>query len=149
MVTKGLLDVSSMPKLATSRVIVTPLTPRSVVNYLDRFVIGQAKAKRMLAIAVRRREHRRQMSTVQAEPTTRMNILLSGPSGSGKTELVRRLAKLVGAPLVKCSATSFTEVGYHGADVRSMIEDLVDVAYDLEMRRAVDYVKSEATASAD
>ncbi|KAB2956459.1 MAG: ATP-dependent protease ATPase subunit HslU [Thermoanaerobaculia bacterium] len=116
------------------------LTPRQIVAELDRHVIGQAAAKRALAIALRNRWRRQQLPHEQAEEILPRNILMIGPTGVGKTELARRLAKLARAPFLKIEASKFTEVGYVGRDCESMIRDLVEVAVGLvreEKRAAV------------
>ena len=121
----------------------TPLTlrdlsPRKIVAELDRHVVGQAKAKRSVAIALRDRWRRQRLPLDLARDTTPKNILMIGPTGVGKTEIARRLARLVDAPFVKVEASKFTEVGYVGRDVDSIARDLVDAAIRLvkEERRA-------------
>ncbi|AMV37145.1 ATP-dependent protease ATPase subunit HslU [Planctomyces sp. SH-PL62] len=104
------------------------LTPRRIVAELDRDIVGQADAKRAVAIALRNRWRRRQLDDDLRRQVTPKNILLIGPTGVGKTEIARRLASLVGAPFVKAEATKYTEVGYYGRDVESLIRDLVDAA---------------------
>ncbi len=113
------------------------LTPRQVVAALDRYIVGQDDAKRAVAVAIRNRWRRQQLPDELREEVGPRNILMIGPTGVGKTEIARRLASLVGAPLIKIDATKYTEVGYHGRDVESMIRDLLD--------RAVDMVRSEQT----
>ncbi len=109
----------------------TPLTPREIVGELDRHIVGQNAAKRAVAIALRNRWRRRQASQELQEDITPKNIILMGPTGVGKTEIARRLAKLAQAPFVKVEASKFTEVGYVGRDVESMIRDLVDASLNL------------------
>ena len=104
------------------------LTPRQVVERLDRYIIGQAKAKRAVAVALRNRWRRKQVDDSLRDEIAPKNIILIGPTGVGKTEIARRLAKLVGAPFLKVEATKFTEVGYVGKDVESMIRDLVEAS---------------------
>jgi len=104
------------------------LTPRRIVAELDRDIVGQADAKRAVAIALRNRWRRRQLADDLRAQVTPKNILLIGPTGVGKTEIARRLAGLVGAPFIKAEATKYTEVGYYGRDVESLIRDLVDAA---------------------
>ena len=104
------------------------LTPKEIVAQLDRYIIGQAQAKRAVALALRMRERRNQLPPEVREEITPKNIILKGPTGVGKTEIARRLARLVSAPFVKVEATKYTEVGYVGRDVESMIRDLVEVA---------------------
>lgn len=107
------------------------LTPAQIVRELDRFIIGQNSAKRAVAVALRNRYRRSRLSEELREEITPKNIILQGPTGVGKTEIARRLAKLVHAPFVKVEATKFTEVGYVGRDVESMVRDLVEVAVRL------------------
>ncbi len=107
------------------------LTPRMVVDELDRFVIGQHKAKRAVAIAMRNRWRRQRAPEAIREEIAPNNIILIGPTGVGKTEIARRLAKLAGAPFIKVEASKFTEVGYVGRDVEGMVRDLVDSAIDM------------------
>jgi len=104
------------------------LSPRAIVEELDKYIIGQAKAKRAVAIALRNRYRRSRLPKDLREEITPKNIIMKGPTGVGKTEIARRLAKLVGAPFIKIEATKYTEVGYVGRDVESMIRDLVEVA---------------------
>ena len=111
------------------------LTPREIVNELDRYIIGQHDAKRAVAIALRSRWRRMQLEPDMRNEVTPKNILMIGPTGVGKTEIARRLATLAHAPFVKVEATKFTEVGYVGKDVESIIRDLADVAYKLLPRR--------------
>src|SRR5512134_2694137 len=103
-------------------------TPREVVSELDRFIVGQDKAKRAVAIALRNRWRRRQVPEHLRDEITPKNILLIGPTGVGKTEIARRLARLARAPFVKVEASKFTEVGYVGRDVDSIVRDLVENA---------------------
>ncbi len=104
------------------------LTPKQIVEELDKYIIGQAKAKRAVAIALRNRYRRSRLPKEIREEITPKNIIMKGPTGVGKTEIARRLAKLVGAPFIKVEATKYTEVGYVGRDVESMIRDLVEVS---------------------
>ncbi len=115
-----------------------PLTPREVVAELDRYIVGQANAKRAVAIALRNRYRREQLPDEMRNEVIPKNILMIGPTGVGKTEIARRLATLAGAPFVKVEATKYTEVGYVGRDVESMVRDLVEVAVRMvrEERRA-------------
>ena len=116
----------------------TELTPSQIVSELDRFIVGQHKAKRAVAIALRNRVRRRKLPPEMAEEVTPKNILMIGPTGVGKTEIARRLARLSGSPFIKVEASKFTEVGYVGRDVESMVRDLVEVGIDLvrQERRA-------------
>lgn len=104
------------------------MTPKQIVEELDKYIIGQEKAKRAVAIALRNRYRRSSLSKELRDEITPKNIIMKGPTGVGKTEIARRLAKLVGAPFIKIEATKYTEVGYVGRDVESMIRDLVEVA---------------------
>ena len=104
------------------------LSPRQIVEELDKYIIGQSKAKRAVAIALRNRYRRSQLPKEMREEITPKNIIMKGPTGVGKTEIARRLAKLVKAPFIKIEATKYTEVGYVGRDVESMVRDLVEVA---------------------
>jgi ATP-dependent HslUV protease ATP-binding subunit HslU len=116
------------------------LTPRQIVSELDKFIIGQADAKRAVAVAIRNRWRRQQLPEGLRQDVSPKNIIMIGPTGVGKTEIARRLAGLTGAPFIKVEATKFTEVGYHGRDVDSMIRDLLDSSIALvreEMTQAV------------
>src|ERR1700735_2595061 len=104
------------------------LTPREIVNDLARYIIGQHDAKRAVAVALRSRWRRMQLEPGMREEVTPKNILMIGPTGVGKTEIARRLATLAGAPFVKVEATKYTEVGYVGRDVESMVRDLAEAA---------------------
>ena len=109
----------------------TELTPREIVRELDRYIVGQSDAKRAVAVALRNRYRRAQLPEEIREEVTPKNILMIGPTGVGKTEIARRLAKLVDAPFIKVEATKFTEVGYVGRDVESIIRDLLEAAIRL------------------
>lgn len=120
---------------ATPAEVERALLPSEIVNELDKFIIGQAEAKKAVAIALRNRWRRRQLSPELATEIIPKNILMIGPTGVGKTEIARRLAKLAQAPFIKVEATKFTEVGFHGRDVDMIIRDLVDVAvHDFTMK---------------
>jgi len=125
------------------------LTPRQIVAALDRHIIGQDAAKRAVAVALRNRWRRAQLAAELREEVAPRNILMIGPTGVGKTEIARRLAALVGAPFIKVEATKYTEVGYVGRDVESMIRDLVKAAVAEEERAARESVRAEAEASAE
>lgn len=120
------------------------LTPREIVTELDKFIIGQDEAKRAVAIALRNRWRRMQLPEELRREITPKNILMIGPTGVGKTEIARRLANLAGAPFVKVEATKFTEVGYVGRDVDSIIRDLMDIAVKLTREKAMEAVKTLA-----
>src|SRR4051812_37661609 len=104
------------------------MTPREIVAELDKYIIGQDAAKRAVAVAIRNRWRRQQLPAEMRKDVTPKNILMIGPTGVGKTEIARRLAQLVGAPFLKVEASKYTEVGYVGRDVESMIRDLVEIA---------------------
>jgi ATP-dependent HslUV protease ATP-binding subunit HslU len=125
------------------------LTPRQVVTQLDRHIIGQAAAKRAVAVALRNRWRRKQVDESLRDEIAPKNIILIGPTGVGKTEIARRLAKLVGAPFLKVEATKFTEVGYVGKDVESMIRDLVEAAIHLVRKEFETGVAEQAATRAD
>jgi ATP-dependent HslUV protease ATP-binding subunit HslU len=125
------------------------LTPREIVNELDRYIIGQHDAKRAVAIALRNRWRRMQLEPNLRNEVTPKNILMIGPTGVGKTEIARRLATLANAPFVKVEATKFTEVGYVGKDVESIVRDLADVAYKLTREQAIKRVRSQAEDRAE
>ena len=124
------------------------LTPREIVRELNRYIIGQEDAKKAVAVALRNRYRRAQLSPEMQEEVTPKNILMVGPTGVGKTEIARRLAKLVDAPFVKVEATKFTEVGYVGRDVETIVRDLVEASIRLtkEMHQARVHVKACETA---
>ncbi|HEX9607887.1 MAG TPA: AAA family ATPase, partial [Gemmatimonadaceae bacterium] len=107
------------------------LTPRQIVEELDRYIVGQADAKKAVAIALRNRWRRQRAPDAIREEISPNNIILVGPTGVGKTEIARRLARLAGAPFVKVEASKFTEVGYVGRDVESMVRDLVESAINM------------------
>jgi ATP-dependent HslUV protease ATP-binding subunit HslU len=125
------------------------LTPREIVAELDKHVVGQADAKRSVAIALRNRVRRQKLEPEMAEEVMPKNILMIGPTGVGKTEIARRLAKLANSPFLKVEASKFTEVGYVGRDVESMIRDLVDVAIDMVREERLDQVADKAEQFAE
>ena len=127
----------------------TDFSPREIVSELDRFIIGQKAAKRAVAIALRNRWRRRRVDGALQDEITPKNILMIGPTGVGKTEISRRLAKLAGAPFLKVEATKFTEVGYVGRDVDSIIRDLVEVAIGLVRDKKREAVKTRAQEAAE
>ena len=120
------------------------MTPREIVAELDRYIVGQQAAKKAVAVAIRNRWRRQQLPPDLRKDVTPKNIILIGPTGVGKTEIARRLAQLVGAPFVKVEATKFTEVGYVGRDVESMIRDLTDSAVGMVKQRLKEQVKEKA-----
>ncbi len=125
------------------------LSPKQIVNQLDKYIIGQDEAKKAVAIALRNRYRRAQLPPEIREEITPKNIIMKGPTGVGKTEIARRLAKLVKAPFVKVEATKYTEVGYVGKDVEGMIRDLAECAYRLVKAEKEEEVKAKATAAAE
>ena len=125
------------------------LTPRQIVQELDKYVIGQDKAKKMVAIALRNRWRRQQVEEELREEIMPNNIILIGPTGVGKTEISRRLARLAEAPFIKIEASKFTEVGYVGRDVESIIRDLTDLAVSMVKAECMEVVKETAEAAAD
>ncbi len=125
------------------------LTPREIVRELDRYIIGQDEAKKAVAVALRNRYRRAMLPAEIRDEVTPKNILMMGPTGVGKTEIARRLAKLVDAPFVKVEATKFTEVGYVGRDVDSIIRDLVEAAIRVAKEKQADLVHDKAVAAAE
>ena len=125
------------------------LTPRQIVAELDRHIVGQQDAKRAVAVAVRNRWRRQQLPEAMRQDVLPKNILMIGPTGVGKTEIARRLAGLTNAPFVKVEATKYTEVGYHGRDVESMIRDLLDTAIALVREEMTESVKGPAEAQVE
>src|SRR4051812_21262550 len=120
------------------------LTPKQIVAELDRFIIGQRDAKRAVAVAVRNRWRRQQLPDAMRQDVSPKNIIMIGPTGVGKTEIARRLAGVTGAPFIKVEATKYTEVGYHGRDVESMIRDLLDSSIALVREEMTQSVKEPA-----
>ncbi|MFO7153757.1 MAG: ATP-dependent protease ATPase subunit HslU [Caldicoprobacter oshimai] len=124
-------------------------TPREIVEQLDKYIIGQDKAKRAVAIALRNRYRRSKLDPKLRDEITPKNIILMGPTGVGKTEIARRLAKLVNAPFIKVEATKYTEVGYVGRDVESMVRDLVEEAIRMVKNQKMEMVKERAARAAE
>lgn len=124
------------------------LTPKEIVDQLDKYIIGQAEAKKAVAIALRNRYRRSRLSPEMREEVTPKNIIMSGPTGVGKTEIARRLAKLVNAPFIKVEATKFTEVGYVGRDVESIVRDLVEESIRIVKKDRRKSVQEKAAANA-
>src|SRR5512137_3021754 len=120
------------------------LTPRQIVEELDRYVIGQHKAKRAVAIALRNRWRRQRLADDLRDEVMPKNIIMIGPTGVGKTEIARRLARLVQAPFLKVEASKFTEVGYVGRDVDSMVRDLTEIGINMIKAEMTEKVKERA-----
>jgi ATP-dependent HslUV protease ATP-binding subunit HslU len=125
------------------------LTPREIVAELDKYIVGQAAAKRAVAIALRNRVRRQKLQPEMAEEVLPKNILMIGPTGVGKTEIARRLARLAGCPFVKVEASKYTEVGYVGRDVESMVRDLVETSIDMVREEKLDEVAERAEQGAE
>jgi ATP-dependent HslUV protease ATP-binding subunit HslU len=138
-----------MPAFSFTPGVMSDFSPREIVSELDRFIIGQNAAKRAVAIALRNRWRRRQVAGPMREEITPKNILMIGPTGVGKTEISRRLARLAGAPFLKVEATKFTEVGYVGRDVDSIVRDLVEAAVGLVREKKREEVKTRAHEAAE
>jgi ATP-dependent HslUV protease ATP-binding subunit HslU len=133
----------------TTSSTIQSLTPRQIVAELDKYVVGQHQAKRAVAIALRNRMRRRKLPAEMAEEVAPKNILMIGPTGVGKTEIARRLAKLAQSPFLKIEASKFTEVGYVGRDVESMIRDLTEIAVDLVREERTADVREKARQAAE
>ena len=136
-----------LPETTTSTI--QSLTPRQIVAELDKYVVGQHQAKRAVAIALRNRMRRRKLPAEMAEEVAPKNILMIGPTGVGKTEIARRLARLAQSPFLKVEASKFTEVGYVGRDVESMIRDLTEIAVELVREERTAEVREKAKQSAE
>ena len=145
-------DLSRRPKetdAASPAIAVGALTPREIVHELDRHIVGQNDAKRAVAIALRNRWRRQQLSAELREEVMPKNILMIGPTGVGKTEIARRLAKLAQAPFIKVEATKFTEVGYVGRDVEQIVRDLLEIAISMTKDRMKRQVQAKAETRAE
>ncbi len=125
------------------------ITPEKIVEELDKHIIGQTDAKRAVAVALRNRWRRAQVAEPLRSEITPKNILMIGPTGVGKTEIARRLARLANAPFIKVEATKFTEVGYVGRDVESIIRDLADDAVKIQREQEIQKVSLQASLSAE
>src|SRR3989440_4842663 len=132
-----------------TRTTTESLTPRQIVAELDKYVVGEAAAKRAVAIALRNRMRRQKLAPDLAEEIAPKNILMIGPTGVGKTEIARRLARLAQSPFVKVEASKFTEVGYVGRDVESMVRDLVEIAIDMVREEKLEDVSDKAELNAE
>src|SRR5216110_1770543 len=136
-----------LPESTTSTI--QSMTPRQIVVELDKYVIGQKQAKRAVAIALRNRMRRQKLAPELAEEVVPKNILMIGPTGVGKTEIARRLARLAQSPFIKVEASKFTEVGYVGRDVESMVRDLVELAVDMVREERLVEVREKAREAAE
>ena len=137
----------TLPERSASAV--DTLTPREIVAELDKYVVGQSRAKRAVAIALRNRLRRQKLAPELADDVAPKNILMIGPTGVGKTEIARRLAKLAQSPFIKVEASKFTEVGYVGRDVESMVRDLVELAVDMIREEQLKDVAGKAEQAAE
>ena len=133
----------------TTQTSADSLTPRQIVAELDKYVVGQAAAKRAVAIALRNRMRRQKLAPELAEEIAPKNILMIGPTGVGKTEIARRLARLAQSPFIKVEASKFTEVGYVGRDVESMVRDLVELGVDMVREERLEEVRAKAAQNAE
>lgn len=120
------------------------LTPKQIVSELDKYIVGQYQAKRAVAIAIRNRIRRQKLPEKWQKEVLPKNILMIGPTGVGKTEIARRLAQLSGSPFLKVEATRFTEIGYVGKNVESMIRDLVEISVNMVKKEMMEQVKEKA-----
>jgi len=141
--------MTNMPKPVIAAPAASAFSPREIVSELDRFIVGQHEAKRAVAIALRNRWRRQQLDEAMREEVLPKNILMIGPTGCGKTEIARRLARLADAPFLKVEATKFTEVGYVGRDVDSILRDLVEVSIAMTKERLRKNVRARAEAAAE
>ena len=132
------------PSLSPKKTLADALTPRQIVEELDKYIIGQSDAKRAVAIALRNRARRQMLEEDMRDEVAPKNIIMIGSTGIGKTEIARRLARLVDAPFIKVEASKYTEVGYVGRDVESMIRDLTDLAVNMVRAEQTEAVKEKA-----
>src|SRR3954470_21673553 len=142
-------DRMPVPSPEAAHLAPDALTPRQIVAELDKYVVGQHKAKRAVAIALRNRMRRQKLPADMAEEVAPKNILMIGPTGVGKTEIARRLARLAQSPFIKVEASKFTEVGYVGRDVESMVRDLVELAIDMVREERTADVRPKAREQAE
>src|SRR3984885_5637466 len=138
--------VCMLPRAALKSSAMDHLTPRQIVLELDKYIVGQQDAKRAVAVAIRNRWRRQQLPEHMRQDVSPKNIIMIGPTGVGKTEIARRLAGLTGAPFIKVEATKYTEVGYHGRDVDSIIRDLLDSAIAMVREEMTESVHEPAEA---
>jgi ATP-dependent HslUV protease ATP-binding subunit HslU len=138
-----------LPENIEAATMLDELTPRQIVTELDKHVIGQKGAKRAVAIALRNRMRRQKLSAELAEEILPKNIIMIGPTGVGKTEIARRLARLANSPFIKVEASRFTEVGYVGRDVESMVRDLIEISIDMVREEKIDEVAEKAETNAE
>src|SRR5499427_7962058 len=137
------------PTAEEEQLALDELTPREIVSELDKYVVGQKDAKRAVAIALRNRIRRQKLTPDLAEEIIPKNIIMIGPTGVGKTEIARRLAKLTNSPFLKVEASKFTEVGYVGRDVESIVRDLVEIAIDMIREEKLEDVADKAELNAE
>ena len=138
-----------LPENIETATMLDELTPRQIVSELDKHVVGQKDAKRSVAIALRNRMRRQKLSAELAEEILPKNIIMIGPTGVGKTEIARRLARLANSPFIKVEASRFTEVGYVGRDVESMVRDLVEISIDMVREEKIEEVAEKAEQNAE
>ena len=136
--------MSTLSSFSNQKTLADALTPRQIVEELDKYIIGQAEAKRSVAIALRNRARRQMLEDDMRDEVAPKNIIMIGTTGVGKTEIARRLARLVEAPFIKVEASKYTEVGYVGRDVESMIRDLADLAVNMVKSEQAEIVKEKA-----
>src|SRR3954463_15015030 len=137
------------PTAEETEIQLDDLTPKEIVSELDKHVVGQHAAKRAVAIALRNRMRRQKLTPELAEEIIPKNIIMIGPTGVGKTEIARRLAKLANSPFLKVEASKFTEVGYVGRDVESMIRDLIEIAIEMVREEKLEDVTDKAEMNAE